>query len=119
MVGAEFLAAAGSGAGGLYFEVEVLEAKGHLRVGVAGTNVGPQCRGMGDDTCSWGCYFGDGEGVYGCAMWRCGDGAGPGGRGAKAVLETSVSYLLSYFRPSAESMTGGEGDGRGVLGGKA
>ncbi len=72
MVGAEFLAAGGGGAGGLYFEVEVLAAEGHLHVGLVGTNLGPQCEWVGGDACSW-CYFmGDGEGGHGC------DGGGGG-----------------------------------------
>jgi hypothetical protein len=56
MVGAAFLAAAGGGGGGrgFYYEVEVLGA-GKLTVGFAGTNLGPQCRIVGDDACSWGC----------------------------------------------------------------
>ncbi len=55
MVGAEFLAAAGGGAGGWYYEVEVLEAKGTLFVGLVGTNLGPQCAKVGGDACSWSC----------------------------------------------------------------
>jgi hypothetical protein len=53
VVGAAFLAAAG-GSGRFFFEVEVLEA-GKLYVGFAGTNLGLQCRNVGDDACSWGC----------------------------------------------------------------
>ena len=50
-VGAEFLAAAGGGC--YYYEVEVLEDSGNLYVGLAGTNLGPQCKLVGDDACSW------------------------------------------------------------------
>ncbi len=72
-MGAEFLAAAG-GAGcvrGYYFEVEVLEAKGKLIVGFAGTNLGPKCLQVGGDACSWG-SFDDGWKLHRCV------GAGEG-----------------------------------------
>lgn len=59
-------------AGKFYFEVEVLEAKGFIIVGVAGTNFG--CgksggheRAVGGDNMSWGAYAGDGEALHGCA----------------------------------------------------
>jgi hypothetical protein len=66
-VGAEFLAAAGGAgcAGGYYYEVEVLDADGFLRVGFAGTNFGPQCGTVGNDACSWGFFWGDGNGRHG------------------------------------------------------
>ena len=67
-VGAEFLAAAAGcpgGAAGYYYEVEVLAAVGKLYVGFAGTNFGPQCKGVGDDACSWSFYMGNGSGVHG------------------------------------------------------
>ncbi len=74
MVGAEFLAAAGGGAGGLYFEVEVLDAKGWLLVGVVGTNLGPQCVLAGSDACSWGCVMNNGDRLHRCAMGADGRG---------------------------------------------
>ena len=65
-VGAEFLTAAGclGGPTGYYFEVEVLEARGELYVGFAGTNIGPQCTRVGTDAGSWG-FFMDGRGFHG------------------------------------------------------
>ncbi len=78
LVGAAFLTATGgAGAGGcFYYEVEMLEARGHLYVGFAGTNLAPQCARVGDDTCSWGFYSSDGDGWHGCA--RGGVGVVPG-----------------------------------------
>ncbi len=61
-VGAAFLTAAG---GKHYYEVEVLEARGWLYVGFAGTNFGPQCMRVGNDSASWGFYMGDGNGRHG------------------------------------------------------
>ncbi len=81
-MGAEFLAAAGGGAGGFYFEVEVLEAKGVLTVGVAGTNFGLQCVYVGNDACSWGYLMNGGNGEHGCAgQWGDGVGCMCGGLG--------------------------------------
>ncbi len=74
MVGAEFLAVAGGGAGGLYYEVEVLNAKGELRVGVAGTNFG-SAAGVGGDACSWSCS------MVGYAWHRCVERQGLAHRG--------------------------------------
>ncbi len=56
-MGAAFLAAAGvDGDGrGFYYEVEVLEARRILFVGLAGTNFSMQGRHLGADACSWGC----------------------------------------------------------------
>ncbi len=67
-VGAEFLAAFG-GVGcarGYYYEVEVLDAKGYLYVGFAGTNLGLQCTYVGGDACSWCYYIGDGGAGHRC-----------------------------------------------------
>ncbi len=63
VVGAAFLTAAN---GSYYYEVEVLEAQGGLFVGFAGTNFGLHCSNVGDDTCSWSFYMGDGYGLHGC-----------------------------------------------------
>ncbi len=54
-MGAEFLTAARGALGvrGYYYEVELVEAKGYLIVGFAGTNIGPLCSIVGDDACSW------------------------------------------------------------------
>jgi hypothetical protein len=72
-MGAAFLAAAGGGGHvrGFYYEVEVLDtANGCLQVGFAGTNLGPQCRSVGDDACSWGYDMRNGEGKHGCVRGR-------------------------------------------------
>ena len=81
MVGAEYLTAAGGpgSVGGYYYEVEVLDAEGYLWVGFAGTNLGTQCTGVGDDACSWGYNASDGRGYHGCA-W-----VGEGVRAGKAA----------------------------------
>jgi hypothetical protein len=92
LVGAVFLAAASGGGRGFYYEVEVLEAYGDLCVGFAGTNLGPQCRRVGDDACSWGFCMENGYGRHRCVrgsslgMRVAGNGAcvltqGRGGRG--------------------------------------
>ncbi len=52
--------------GKYYYEVEVLEAEGYLYVGFAGTNLGPQCSRVGNDSCSWSIYMYDGDGRHGC-----------------------------------------------------
>ena len=65
-MGAEFLAAAGGGAGGWYYEVEVLAAEGELSVGLAGTNLGSGDF-VGNVACSWGYSMGSGRGGHGCA----------------------------------------------------
>ncbi len=66
MVGAEFLAArAGEVGGRFYFEVEVLDWFGKVSVGVAGTNLGPQCAFVGGDACSWGHWSFNGSGRHG------------------------------------------------------
>ncbi len=68
-VGAEFLAAAGGAGCCYYFEVEVLEAKGLLAVGFAGTNLGPQCPFVGGDACSWSCGW-EGSKLHRCVWTR-------------------------------------------------
>jgi hypothetical protein len=67
-VGAEFLTATGGAGsvGGYYHEVEVLEAKGYLCVGFAGTCLGQRCALVGGDACSWG-LLDNGDGCHGCA----------------------------------------------------
>jgi hypothetical protein len=71
-VGAEVLAASGgiTGCGGYYYEVEVLEAEGGLRVGFAGTNFSPQCLTVGDDACSWSFLMNNGNGWHGGGRGR-------------------------------------------------
>jgi hypothetical protein len=59
--------------GSYYYEVEVLDAWGDLRVGFAGTNLGTQCTLVGGDACSWSCRVSDGYIYHGCARagrWR-------------------------------------------------
>ncbi len=58
------MAATRGGGRGYYYEVEVLEEQGYLRVGFAGTSLDPKCVALGDDACSWGCYSGDGDGRH-------------------------------------------------------
>ncbi len=84
-VGAEFLARSprhpephpgcggDTGGGGYYYEVEVLESKGYLRIGFAGTNLGPQCAGVGNDVCSWGYFMCNGNGRHGWGGGGLGD----------------------------------------------
>ncbi len=66
-VGAAFLTAAG---GKYYYEVELLEAQGTLYVGFAGTNFGPQCSYVGNDSASWSFYQNISTG-YGSAQHGC------------------------------------------------
>ncbi len=61
--GAAFLTAAD---GKYYYEVEVLDARGWLFVGFAGTNFSPQCSRVGDDSFSWSIYMEHGDGRHGC-----------------------------------------------------
>ena len=84
MAGAPFLSAAGGTASdwGYYFEVEVLSAAGDVCVGLAGTNLGPQCRRAGDDACSWGLCVGAGGSLKG---HRCDRARGVGGATADGV----------------------------------
>ncbi len=58
--------------------MEVLEAKGDLIVGYAGTSLGPQCNRMGDDACSWSFFMGDGDGRHRCVLEGCCRGEGVG-----------------------------------------
>jgi hypothetical protein len=65
MAGTAHLAASG---GRWCYEVEVLEAepKGNLYVGLAGSNLTPQCSGVGGDACSWGIWDGGDYVGHGC-----------------------------------------------------
>ena len=69
MVGAEYLTAAGGAGsgGGFYYEVEVLDARGYLYAGFAGTNLGQGCTAPGGDACTWGVLSDDGDGLHGYA----------------------------------------------------
>jgi hypothetical protein len=76
VVGAEYLSSSAiqvrAGASqpewrGYYFEVEVQNEAGRLFVGLAGTNLGTNCTGLGDDECSWGVRMYNGFGNNGCA----------------------------------------------------
>jgi hypothetical protein len=68
MAGAAHLAVSG---GRWCYEAEVLEARGEITVGLAGTSLGPQCTTVGGDMCSWGSYGDGGDADHGCVRaWR-------------------------------------------------
>ncbi len=62
-MGAEFLTASD---GKYYYEVELLEQRGFLKVGFAGTNFGPKCLMVGEGSASWSFDVHDGIGRHRC-----------------------------------------------------